>query len=242
VNPTAYWMLARRSDPVEPPFLYDRNGVPPWITGDPRQLRVHDVTDEDPVDLLNSRDWLLLTLEPNGKVTHLGTGLVECHAGWTVKARSDDLGPLAGPGHAAVRALITTAGRIFASHRKATLEAAARYAAASSAMYATPGAKQAWEASITAAVAALDQAGADTAWWLAAAGRREYAVTLIAVTARDLVSDNGPGWSRDAYRLLTSPWLAATGLPAHPGDTGGGPDQDQPASVAGGQIGAGDAR
>jgi hypothetical protein len=238
-KPPKYWALARRDDPGEPPFLYDRNGVPPWITEDPRQLRVHDVTDDDPVDLLTRRDWLLLTLKPNGTITPAAAGTVECRAGWTVAARSGDLGPLAGPQHAAVRALITTAERIFGCSDDADFETADRYAAAVKSMYGTPETKLAWEVSIVAAAAALEQAGADTDWWRTAVDHREYDAALIALTARDLARRAGTGWCWDAYRLLTTPWLAATGQPAHPGDTKRWPDQGQPASVPGACPGTG---
>lgn len=220
-GPRGFYMLARRGGPVEEPYLYDDQGVPPWITRDPRRIPVLLLGAGDPVDLLTGSEWQLLTLQPRGQVTDLedGGGAAECPAGWTVTRRGGDPGPVAGPCFRAVRALARKAERIFTGDAPRSAAAAGRHAAAVSAMYRTPETALAWEGCILAAAAALDQAGADTDWWSTLAGRREYAVTLFAVAARDLISPGAAAWSQPAYDYLTGPWRAATGQPPHPDDT-----------------------
>jgi hypothetical protein len=217
----SYWILARRGDPLEEPHLYDEDGVQPWATRDPRRLRVSFLRAGDPVDLLTSGEWQLVTVEPRGRITEVMAGdtAAECPAGWSVTSRRLDPGPVAGPQYRQIRALARKAGQVFGSSTPASLAAAGRHAEALAAIHAAPETALAWQACTAAATAALEHAGADTDWWSALPGHREYAGALIALAARDLAAPGTGGWTTEAYQLLTGPWRAAAGNGPHPADT-----------------------
>jgi hypothetical protein len=215
-----YWILARRGDPLEEPHLYDGNGVRPWAARDPRRLRTADIRITDPLDFLLSGEWQLVTAESRGPVTDVMTAgmAAECTAGWNVTRRGLDPGPVTGPQHRQLRALARKARRIFESGTPASLAAADRHAAARAAIHADTARQLAWDASITAATAALKNASVDTGWWATLTGRHEYAATALALAARDLADAGAGGWTIDAYQYLTGPWRAATGQAPHPAD------------------------
>ena len=212
----AYYLLIPAGDPLREPFLHDRDGTPLRITAIPRRLPVSEILDEDPVTALLGRAHQLVTVAPLGPVTSTAAGFAACADGWAETARSNDLGPVTGPQHAAIVSLITDAGTLFTSPGEHSLRAAGEYALRISGMYATPQARQAWEGAMLVAVAALDVAGADGFWW-SSVGGCEYGTEIIALAARDLIGTTA-AWTQEAYELLTRPWAEASGQPAHPAD------------------------
>jgi hypothetical protein len=214
-QPGCWWTLIRDGDQREEPMLLDAHGNPPPVTADPRTLPVSLITDDDPVTVLTGGRWQLAALRPLGTVTEMpGAPSAECDAGWTITSRTDDLAALYGPQHAAIRTFIAEARQMIGDGD--SLEAVT-YCALLQRMYEVHDLAAGWETSIMAALTALEQAGADTGWWTALCGHRDYSVPLLAVAARDLITDDGQ-WTETAYSLLTGPWLAATGQLAHPND------------------------
>ena len=102
----AYYLLIPAGDPMCEPFLHDRDGTPLRITAIPRRLPVSEILDEDPVTALLGRAHQLVTVAPLGPVTTTAAGFAACADGWAETARSNDLGPVTGPQHAAIVSLI----------------------------------------------------------------------------------------------------------------------------------------
>jgi hypothetical protein len=204
---TTYYMLADAA----------RLPLPARITGylddelaaaDPRCLYPSEVIDDDIEAALLAGQYRLIHLEPRGTVTTDDDGEPACADGWNVVLADPDLSAMLGPQAAQVMAVITEAERSIAGGDYSLTDA---YTDAVNAVYDSgyPEAEQ-------AAADALDAIGADEFWW-GCIGSCVYGGEVIALAARDLIG-TVPGWTQDAYDLLTRPWLTATGKPAHPGD------------------------
>lgn len=224
ITPEHCFMLAAPGDHPIGPWLHSDAGVPPVITLTARSLPVSLYTIKGPSSVLAGGVVDLLTLTPNGPVTMTASGLAGCPAGWTVTSRTTDLGPVAGPQHAEIRAMITAGQRIFACATEEAEEAAEAYWVADARTCRTTDQISEWDAAMDAAALALVIAGADITWW----GRgADLTAPLMALAARDLITDGGP-FIQAHYDLLTLPWVTATGQQAHPADLIRAPQGDTP--------------
>lgn len=201
ITPAEYYTLTVFTTDPPVPHMHGPNGPPAWIAADPRTLPVSQVTGDDLATVITHRTVHLLTLTPLGDVTSVSGGRVTCRDGWRFVSRTDDISPVAGPQYAAIREVIMTARR-----------SRPPYGAASRVAVSSDGGLRAWAGALTAAFAALEAVGADGDWW----ARTDLAV-LVALAARDLISADGP-YRQEHYDLLTRPWAAVAGRPAHPAD------------------------
>ncbi|WP_019632683.1 hypothetical protein [Actinomadura atramentaria] len=178
------------------------------VDEEPRGLPLHLIAHDlnlPPVELADLESGyspvLLVGVEPHGPVDEQ----YRCPAGWLVVRRMD-CDRFLGPQHAQIRSAIRRtihhdsdqdwpdAARTVP--RTDTTEHADAARNALDALSGTRGAGQWW----------LDQPGLT--------GGHE----LIALAARDLIG-TVPGWTRDAYRALTTPYRTAYGTWPHPHDT-----------------------
>jgi len=189
-----------------------RDSEPFIITTDPRKLVPSEVIEEDAeqaiLPLLNPA-YSIATLEPAGPVTLDGDDLPECRDGWTVTKLDGDLSPMFGPQAAQIRAAVAEAERVLIGDGDG--ETAQAYADAIDAVY-----EHGYPEAERMAIEALDAYGADGCWW-DEVGACAYGGEVKALAARDLIG-TVPGWTQEAYDLLTGPWLAAFGRPVHPDD------------------------
>ena len=177
---------------------------------DPRKIPASDYLDEAYIpDLLGSH--CLLLLDPLGDTADDEDGLTECPDGWTITA-TVPVDAMFGPQAAAIVAAIDLAERALCGD---TMAVGDRYVAAIDEQYPDGGAWTAQSAA-DAAQAALDAAGADGLLW-AKGFSCAYGQEMLALAARDLIG-TVPGWTQEAYDLLTAPWVAAFGRAAHSDD------------------------
>jgi hypothetical protein len=214
---TAYYMLATADTgaAAAPATVtgYDRDGRPERIAAYPRRLMPSEILTTDAEQGLLERRARLLRLHPNGTATATpgDPGYFECLSGWTVTAASSDLSPVLGPQATQILAVIACAelaiagggGPDWDTYVDTTDTAGGGDTAG------------AFDAADTAARRALALIGAD-AWFWSLIGAGAYGPEVLALAARDLIG-RAPGWTRDAYDLLTRPWSEAFG-PVHPGD------------------------
>jgi hypothetical protein len=210
---TTYCMLAETGQLGPDTTGRHPDGDPYLITTGPRRLVPSEVIGEDPHHVLIpllSTAYCIATLEPKGPVTLNDDDLPECADGWKVASLSGDLAPMTGPQAAQIRAVVAEAERVLIGNWDGAQAVA--YAQAIDAVYdhGYPQAEQ-------LACEALDAIGADGFWW-SGIGACAYGGEVKALAARDLIGTI-PGWTQEAYDLLTGPWAAAFGRPAHPDDT-----------------------
>ena len=211
----AYYMLAAAA--ATPPATvtgYDQDRRPRRISTDPRRLMPSEVISRDHEDALLERRCRLLCLCPAGPVEEDpgDPGYYKCPGGWTVTAAAIDLSPVLGPQAAQIMTVIAQAEYALAAGGGPAWN---EYADATSAICGDSGTAAAFDAAHTAARDALAAIGADI-WFWSLIGAEAYGPEVLALAARDLTG-LVPGWTLDAYNLLTRPWSAAFG-PAHPGD------------------------
>jgi hypothetical protein len=211
---TAYYMLAGAAKPAPVTVNgYDWDGRPERISADPRRLLLSEILTDDPEQGLLEHRARLLRLQPDGTATEnpADPGYFECLSGWIVTGAGSDLSPVLGPQAPQILAVIARAEQVIAAGGGPgwntyvdTTDAAG-------------GGDTAWafDAADAAARGALAGIGADS-WFWSTIGAGAYGPEVLALAARDLIGQ-APGWTRDAYDLLTRPWSEAFG-PAHPAD------------------------
>jgi hypothetical protein len=207
-----YCMLAETGQLDATTAGFHPDGDPFLIATGPRRLVLSEVVGEDAHDVilpLLHPAYAIATLEPLGPVALNADELLECADGWTVAELDGDLSAMFGPQATQIRAVVAEAERVLIGDGDG--EIARKYAAAIDAVYdhGYPEAEQ-------TACEALDGIGADGDWW-SEVGACAYGGEVKALAARDLIGTI-PGWTQEAYDLLTGPWVAAFGRPVHPDD------------------------
>lgn len=209
---TTYCMLAETGQLGAATTGRHENGDPFLIATGPRRLVPSEVIGEDAHHViipLLSAAYAIAHLEPRGPVTLDDDGLAACEDGWTVARLDGDLSAMLGPQAPQIRAVVAEAERVLIGDDDG--EIARAYAGAIDAVY-----DDGYAEAERLACEALDAIGADGSWW-GEAGACAYGGEVKALAARDLIG-TVPGWTQEAYDLLTGPWLAAFGRPVHPDD------------------------
>lgn len=208
---TTYYMLAETGQLCTATTGRHENGDPFLIATEPRRLVPSEVIGEDAHHVmipLLSAAYAIAVLEPGGPVTLNNDDLLTCENGWTVAKLDGDLSAMLGPQAAQIRAVVAEAERVLIGDDG---EIAQKYAAAIDAVY-----DDGYDEAERLACEALDAIGADGSWW-SEIGACAYGGEVKALAARDLIG-TVPGWTQEAYDLLTGPWVAAFGRPVHPDD------------------------
>jgi hypothetical protein len=211
---TAYYMLAGASPAPATAAGYDHDGRPERIATDPRRLMPSEVLARDPEQGLLEHRAQLLRLRPDGTATQnpADPGYFECLSGWTVTAAGSDLSPVLGPQAPQILAVIARAEQAITAGGGPDWDT---YVNTTDAAGDDDDTAEAFAAADAAARKALAGTGADT-WFWSTIGAGAYGPEILALAARDLIGQ-APGWTRDAYAMLTRPWSEAFG-PAHPDD------------------------
>lgn len=186
--------------------------IPELTARDPRTIPVSRAGDGTPLDVLDGASRLnLVKVQPNGGVTLNRDGWPTSSKGWTTTGPAPTA-LLLGPQHQQLAVLHDAI-------RNVSPKTAAAYTWIVDTLCGEAGMRESRSNACWFAIGALERlAGADGEWWRHLM-TSPYGPVLLAVAARDLI---GPapraGWSQAAYELLTGPWTAAAGEPAHPDD------------------------